>query len=35
MTLEQYFQTVPKAAAAFSGGTDSAYLLWAAKEAGC
>ena len=35
MTLEEYFQAIPKAAAAFSGGTDSAYLLWAAKQAGC
>lgn len=35
MTLEQFFKTVPKAAAAFSGGTDSAFLLWAAKKYGC
>lgn len=35
MTLEQFFQTVPKAAAAFSGGTDSAYLLWAARQYQC
>ncbi len=35
MLLEEYFETVPKAAAAFSGGTDSAFLLWAAKRYGC
>ena len=35
MTLETFFRQVPKAAAAFSGGTDSALLLWAAKEYGC
>ena len=35
MTLETFFQSVPKAAAAFSGGTDSAFLLWAAKHCGC
>ena len=35
MTLEAFFQQVPKAAAAFSGGTDSALLLWAAKRYGC
>ena len=35
MTLETFFQTVPRAAAAFSGGTDSAFLLWAAKHCGC
>ena len=35
MTLEEFFHTVPKAAAAFSGGTDSALLLWAAKRYGC
>ena len=35
MTLETFFQQVPKAAAAFSGGTDSALLLWAAKKYGC
>ena len=35
MTLEQFFHTAPRAAAAFSGGTDSAFLLWAAKRYGC
>ena len=35
MTLEEFFQRTPKAAAAFSGGTDSAFLLWAAKACGC
>ena len=35
MTLETFFRQVPKAAAAFSGGTDSALLLWAAKKYGC
>ena len=35
MTLEQFFQQMPSAAVAFSGGTDSAFLLWAAKNSGC
>ena len=35
MTLAEFFQQVPRAALAFSGGTDSAFLLWAAKEYGC
>ena len=35
MTLEQFFKEVPRAALAFSGGTDSALLLWAAKTYGC
>ena len=35
MTLKEFFRQVPKAAVAFSGGTDSAFLLWAAKEYGC
>ncbi len=35
MTLEEFFRSVPKAALAFSGGTDSAFLLWAAKHYGC
>ena len=34
MTLQEFFQNVPKAAVAFSGGADSAFLLWAAKEYG-
>ena len=32
MTLETFFREVPRAAVAFSGGTDSAFLLWAAKK---
>ena len=35
MTLDEFFRSVPKAAVAFSGGTDSAFLLWAAKGCGC
>ena len=35
MTLSEFFQSHPKAAVAFSGGVDSAYLLHAAREAGC
>ena len=35
MTLNEFFCSVPKAAVAFSGGTDSAFLLWAARECGC
>ena len=35
MTLDEFFRSVPKAAVAFSGGTDSAFLLWAAKSCGC
>ena len=35
MTLETFFREVPRAALAFSGGTDSAFLLWAAKTYGC
>ena len=35
MTLEAFFHTLPRAAVAFSGGTDSALLLWAAKRYGC
>ena len=34
MTLKEFFKANPKAALAFSGGTDSAYLLWAAVQAG-
>lgn len=34
MTLSEFFKANPKAALAFSGGTDSAYLLWAAVQAG-
>ena len=35
MTLEEFFREVPRAAAAFSGGADSAFLLLAAKKCGC
>lgn len=35
MTLKEFFQQVPRAALAFSGGTDSALLLWAAGTYGC
>lgn len=35
MTLKEFFGKTGKAAAAFSGGTDSAYVLWAAKAYGC
>ena len=35
MTLQDFFKTCPKAAVAFSGGTDSAFLLKAAKQYGC
>lgn len=35
MTLEQFFQNNRRAAVAFSGGADSAYLLWAAGHYGC
>ena len=35
MNLNEFFSLVPKAAVAFSGGTDSAFLLWAAKKCGC
>ena len=34
MTLQEFFQEHPKAAVAFSGGVDSAYLLWAAGRWG-
>lgn len=35
MELKDFFQQYPRAALAFSGGVDSAFLLWAAKEYGC
>ena len=35
MTLAEYFSSHPRAALAFSGGVDSAYLLWAGKHYGC
>lgn len=34
MHLEQFFKENPKVALAFSGGVDSAYLLWAAIQYG-
>lgn len=33
MTLDAFFQTNPRTALAFSGGVDSAYLLWAGVQA--
>lgn len=33
--LKVFFQNTPKAALAFSGGVDSAYLLYAARACGC
>lgn len=34
MTLKEFFAQHPRAAVAFSGGTDSALVLWAAREYG-
>ena len=34
MTLEKFFAENPRVALAFSGGVDSAYLLWAGLQAG-
>ena len=34
MTLSEYFALHPKAALGFSGGVDSSYLLYAARQAG-
>lgn len=34
MTLEKFFSENPRCALAFSGGVDSAYLLWAGVQAG-
>lgn len=34
MTLDQFFKEHPRAALAFSGGVDSAWLLWAGVRAG-
>lgn len=34
MTLQEFFHQHPKAALAFSGGVDSAYLLWAGRTWG-
>ena len=35
MQLEEFFVSHPKCALAFSGGTDSAYLLYVALQYGC
>lgn len=35
MTLKDFFEENTKCALAFSGGCDSSYLLWAAKQYGC
>lgn len=35
MDLEQFFKENPRVAIAFSGGVDSAYLLWAAVKYAC
>ena len=35
MTLEAFFAQHPRAALGFSGGVDSAYLLYAARQHGC
>lgn len=34
MTLQEFFTAHPRAAVAFSGGADSAFLLWAARTYG-
>ena len=34
MTLEEFFTQHPRTAVAFSGGTDSALVLWAAGRDG-
>lgn len=34
MTLPEFFRATPRTAVAFSGGVDSAYLLWAARQWG-
>ena len=34
MTLKEFFEVHPKAALAFSGGVDSSYLLYAARQLG-
>lgn len=35
MTLQAFFTQYPRAAVAFSGGVDSAFVLWAAQKYGC
>lgn len=34
MELQDFFHEHPKAALGFSGGVDSSYLLWAARQCG-
>ena len=34
MTLDAFFREHPRAVLGFSGGVDSAYLLYAARSAG-
>jgi len=34
MNIQEFFETNNKVALGFSGGVDSSYLLYAAKEAG-
>ena len=34
MTLQEFFKEHPKVTLGFSGGVDSSYLLYAAKQAG-
>ena len=34
MTLQEFLTAHPKVALGFSGGVDSSYLLYAAKQAG-
>ena len=34
MELQGFFHEHPKAALGFSGGVDSSYLLWAARQCG-
>ena len=34
MELQDFFKEHPKAALGFSGGVDSSYLLWAARQCG-
>lgn len=35
MDLQEFFRHISKAAIAFSGGADSAFLMWAAGQYGC
>lgn len=35
MELQTYFLQNPRAALAFSGGVDSSYLMYAARQFGC